>query len=370
VQGVSCVSPCGPGTNPLTPCASVSPTIYPYTVNSDGSLSTSGTPIVLSRPSSTTDTQDDADTAISMVRDAAGQFLFVLKEGSVPSPSNCQTDPIPTSNFDACPSLSVFGMMPGSASLTLLGGSVLHPGNPLRLSRIPTAVSTVTFTPSNGATKELVFVTSNSDPVLHNDNTVSVYAVASDGTLSEQVGSPYATETDPISVQAVNTNPSTGGNNGGVFVYVGVQPTASGSLNTFQVCTVQNATCTATDVANSTLRPVGTPTSTGQLPVAMLVDPTNNFLYVACEDSNQVFGFKINTTAGNLSPLSPASQPTGTQPVAIAMHPGVNSSGQFLFVSNSASSNISGFSVSTTTGSMGTPTTVISPSGPSGMAAK
>jgi 6-phosphogluconolactonase (cycloisomerase 2 family) len=102
----------------------------------------------------------------------------------------------------------------------------------------------------------------------------------------------------------------------------------------------------------------------------MLVDPTNNFLYVAAQGTNQVFGFKINTTSGQLSALSPASQPTGSLPVALAMHPAINSAGQFLYVSNSASSNISGFAVSTTTGAMSNPTTVISPAGPSGMAAK
>jgi hypothetical protein len=364
VQGVSCVSPCGPGTNPLTPCASVPPTIYPYTVNSDGSFSSPGTPVILSHPTSATDTEDDADTAIHMVRDAAGTFLFVLSQGSVPSPAICPHDPAPGLNFDACPSISVFSSQPGSTTLTLAGGK------PFRLSRIPTGISTVSFTTSAGTAKELVLVSSNSDPILHNDNTVSVYAVGSDGTLSEQIGSPYATETDPISVQAVNTNPSTGGNTGGVFVYVGVQPTSSGALDAFQVCTVQNATCSSAQVNNSTLIPVGTPTSAGQLPISMLVDPTDNFLYVAAQGTNQVFGFKINTTSGELSALSPASQPTGSQPVALAMHPAINSAGQFLYVSNSASSNISGFAVSTTTGSMSSPTTVISPAGPSGMAAK
>jgi 6-phosphogluconolactonase (cycloisomerase 2 family) len=109
----------------------------------------------------------------------------------------------------------------------------------------------------------------------------------------------------------------------------------------------------------------------------MLVDPTNNFLYVVSELSNQVFAFRINTTAGTLTALSPPNQPTGTQPVSMAMHPSVNSvgqslyssSGQFLYTSNTTSSNITGFTLSTTSGAMSSPITVVAPAAPSGMAA-
>jgi 6-phosphogluconolactonase (cycloisomerase 2 family) len=98
----------------------------------------------------------------------------------------------------------------------------------------------------------------------------------------------------------------------------------------------------------------------------MVVDPTNNFLYVVCEGSGQVFGFRISTTPGTLTPLNPANLSTGSQPVAMAMH----STGKFLYTSNSGSSNISGFAVNTTTGSMSALPTVNSPAGPSGMAAR
>src|SRR4030088_2590827 len=43
------------------PTVSVPPTIYPYTVGSDGTLSSPGTPILLSHPLSPQDTEDDAD---------------------------------------------------------------------------------------------------------------------------------------------------------------------------------------------------------------------------------------------------------------------------------------------------------------------
>jgi DNA-binding beta-propeller fold protein YncE len=357
--------------NQGVPSASVAPTIYPYTVNSDGSLSAPGTGVAWNciSPSGTPCASFYPDTAVAMVRDAAGQFLFVIDQGTFPSPTTCPLvgtgakTPSDALNFVGCPSISVFAMQPGSTTLTFVSQSSTYQ-SPFFISKIPTALSAVTV---SAPAEELLFVTSNKDlSVNHNDNTVSVYAVASDGTLTEKTGSPYATSTiDPLSVLAVNTNPA-GQNSGGVFVYVGAAGNASGALDAFQMCTVVNPNCAQPDVDNAKLLPVGTPTSVGQNPVGMVVDPTNNFLYVVSEGSNQLHGFRINTTAGTLTALSPANQPTGSQPVALAMH----SSGKFLYTSNSNASNISGFTVSTTSGSMSNPITVSSPAGPSGMTAR
>jgi hypothetical protein len=360
------------------PTASVPPTIYPYTVNSDGSLSNPATPTQLSHPLNAQDTEDDADAAVAMVLDAAGKLLFVIDHGSVPSPSNCPHDPDPTGEFDACPSISVFSLQ--STSLSLVG-------KPVRLSKLPSALSAITFTPPGSTTaQELLFVTNNLDICtigcnpLHNDNTVSVYAVGSDGTLTEQLNSPYAiAAVNPVSVLAVNTNPASE-NTGGLFVYVGNNDQNGGDLNPFLVCTVVgDSGCTSQDVTDLLMTPLQLacsqppcnnvpPTPAGQNPVAMVVDPTNNFIYVVSQGSNQVFGFHIGTTAGTLTALSPANQPTGSQPVGLALHPSVNNTGQFLFVSNSNSDNITGFTLSTTSGSMSSPTTVVAPAAPGGLA--
>jgi 6-phosphogluconolactonase (cycloisomerase 2 family) len=148
----------------------------------------------------------------------------------------------------------------------------------------------------------------------------------------------------------------------------------------FEVCTVvDNAKCTQQQVTQNLMFPLRTcpeiscevpPSSVGQKPVAMVVDPTNNFLYVASEGSNQVFGFRINAGAGALTALSPANLPTGSQPVAMALHPTINNTGQFLYTSNSGSSNISGFALSTTSGTMSSLPAVVTPAAPSGMTAR
>ena len=342
-------SPCTPTPPTCTPSGTTPPTINSYKVGSDGSLSAPSTAATLTA----------GDTAIAMTRDAAGNFLFVIT---------------------ASPQLLVYSMTPGSTSLTL--------ATSLTLTKAPTALSSITFTPTGStAAQEYLYVSNNFDYCTgvscnpqHNDNTVSAYTVSSSGALAEQPNSPYAiAATDPISVIAVNTNPPAQ-NTGGIFVYVGNQDPNGGHVYPFQVCTVVgNNGCTQIDVQNNLMTPLATcpqiscdvpPANVGQKPVAMLVDPTNNFLYVVSEGSNTVYGFRINTTSGTFTALTPASQPTGSQPVALALQTPVGSSPQFLYVSNSTSSNITGFNVSTTTGSMNNPITVVSPSNPSGMVAR
>jgi len=356
-----------------TATPAVPPTIYPYTVNSDGSLSTPGTPVSWNciGPSASSCTSYP-DTAAAMARDSVGQFLFVIDQGEIPSPTTCplvgqgvknSTD---AQNFIGCPSISVFATQPGSATLTFVSQSSTYQ-SPFFISKIPSALSAATV---SSPSEELLFVTSNKDlSNNHNDNTLSVYGVGSDGTLTEKIGSPYATSTiNPLSVLAVNTNQPGQNNGGGVFIYVGAAGNAAGALDAFQLCTVAGiAGCTQSDVTNARLLPVGTsPTSTGQNPVGMVVDPTNNFLYVVCEVQNAVYGYRIFSTTGVLTVQSPANQQTGSQPVALAIH----SSGKFLYTSNSTANNISGFTLSTTSGSMSALNPVNSPAGPSGMAAR
>jgi len=128
--------------------------------------------------------------------------------------------------------------------------------------------------------------------------------------------------------------------------------------------------CLNSQVDNATLLPVNAtpPPATGEKPVAMVVDPTFNFLYVVCQLANQVWGYRITTTTGALTALAPPNQPTGQEPVSLVMQPSVKAGGEYLFVSNLTSSNITGFTVNTSTGAMGSAITVLSNPEPSGMA--
>ena len=385
-QGAPPCPTCSPASNnPLAP------SIYPYTVNSDGSLSNPGTAVTWSCPTANESPCNYSDTAVAMTRDASGQFLFVIDYGSypspgypTPSPTNPSCPHVPTGPDDVCPSISVFAMKPGSTTLTLTSGS------PFYLSKIPSALSSIIFTPPGSSTpQELLVVTNNQDICTancvlppHSDNTVSVYSVGSSGVLTETLYSPYIVAAiNPISVQAVYTN-LTGENAGGLFVYVGNQDANGGHLYPFQVCTVLSDFCSAAQVSENFMSPLATcpqpscdilPTGVGSNPIAMLVDPTNNFLYVVSGISSQVYGFKINLGAGTLTPLAPASQPTGSLPVSMTMHPSVyvdgKYTGQFLYTSNSGAGNITGWTLSTTTGAMSNAVTEVAPAAPGALTA-
>jgi 6-phosphogluconolactonase (cycloisomerase 2 family) len=156
-------------------------------------------------------------------------------------------------------------------------------------------------------------------------------------------------------------------------VFVGNQASETGAVTPFQLCTVQNANCNLQQVNASLMVPVTCApqatcsVSAGQLPVAMVVDPTNNFLYVVGELSNTVNGYRINSSQGTLATLG--IEQTGTQPISIGLHPSVGNTGEYLYVSNSGSDNISGFTIGTTTGIMSSPITVIAPATPTGLVA-
>jgi hypothetical protein len=363
-QGV----PCADIVNGVAQCQAsdvIAPSIYAYAVNSGGSL---GAPTLAAPlPDASIATLVPEDTAIAMKLDAGGNFLYVITGGN-----QSLTPPL-------APQLFVFSAKPGAPTLTPVANTVSA------LTKIPTALSAITFPTASvpcgaAASQDFLYVTNNHDlSVQHYDSTVSEYCVNSSGTLidlnPQPQNPPYITQGDPLSVQAVNTSPAGQSNVGGVFVYVGSQPgNNAGTLGVFQMCTAVNSNgspCNSQDVEQAKLIPVGTkPITTGQNPVAMVVDPTDSFLYVVCYVANQVWAYGITTTTGELTVSNPPNEATGLSPVAIALHPSVNNTGQFLYTSNSAANNITGLTLNTTTGAMSNPITVVAPETPSGMAAR
>jgi 6-phosphogluconolactonase (cycloisomerase 2 family) len=310
----------------------VAPSIYGYKVNSDGSLA-AGADVSASAFTA-------GDLAVAMARDAAGKFLFVITHGLTPAPTTCNATPVPA----GCPQLYVFTTQSASTTLSL--------ASQISLSRIPTGIAAIAGPNST----LLLFVTSNTDLVTgrNDDNALSEYSVDGSGKLTEytdpNTGLPYTTPGNPSAVLAVTTVPI--GGSGQTFVYVA--SVTANSVSGYQLCTVQTANCAAQDVANFRLLPVGSPPNAGSDPVAMVADPTSQFLFVASQNSSQVFGFRINGSQGTLNALTPANMSTGSLPIALAMH----STGKFLFVSNNGSSNISSFNVDTTSGALSSPITV------------
>jgi 6-phosphogluconolactonase (cycloisomerase 2 family) len=95
------------------------------------------------------------------------------------------------------------------------------------------------------------------------------------------------------------------------------------------------------------LQPVpGSPFAVGPSPSAFAFDPAEHFLYVTNASTSTVSVFAINSSSGALtaipqSPFDTMTTPTSTAPVDLVASP----SGQFLYVLNSSSDNISEYSV-------------------------
>lgn len=106
----------------------------------------------------------------------------------------------------------------------------------------------------------------------------------------------------------------------------------------------------------------------GTRPHSIAIDTTGNFLYVGNIDSNNISGYRIVQATGELVPLPGSPFATGLQPNYLTMHP----KGGFVYVANYASDNISRLAIDSTTGEL-TPSgtfpdpTVVDLDGPSGI---
>lgn len=163
--------------------------------------------------------------------------------------------------------------------------------------------------------------------------TVSVYSIDSAGVLASVPGSPF-TGTTAVTPAGVAVAPS------GNFVYV----TNSGSNNVsvFAACIAVSSQCPAAD--GSLVEITGSPFPAGQGPTSLAITPSGDFLYVVDTDSNQVSEYRVSTATGGLTPTSPTSiVSTGARPVWVAIHP----QGTWLFVANFDAASISGFKINT-----------------------
>jgi DNA-binding beta-propeller fold protein YncE len=178
---------------------------------------------------------------------------------------------------------------------------------------------------------------------------VSGYTIDStSGALTEITGlnaSPFTVPvpagSQPVLPVSVAVDPS------GKFAYVANQIlfSASGNVTGFTI----NSTTGALTAIDSSL---GNPITTGSFPVSVAVDPKGKFVYVANNGSNNVSGYTINSTTGALTEitgLNASPFTAGSQPTSVAVDP----SGKFVYVANAGSNTVSGFSIDPSTPSTG-----------------
>jgi 6-phosphogluconolactonase len=191
-------------------------------------------------------------------------------------------------------------------------------------------LSTTSKTVSAGNVPSAIVVTPKGDAVFvanTADGTISSYTVNADGTLTAS-GSSTAAGISPTGM-AVDS--------GGKFLFVANQGTFSDPASgTVSVYSINGAALTA--VGSFSTAANGAVSGPG--PVSVAVTPDAAYLYAANQFSNAVAAFSVDST-GALTPLGIPSYNVGTSPSAVALTP----DGNFLYVANQGSNNISAFAV-------------------------
>jgi 6-phosphogluconolactonase (cycloisomerase 2 family) len=221
-------------------------------------------------------------------------------------------------------------------------GLVLHPskkflyavnsgGNSVSVFTIAsdgTLTSSSKPTPAGSAPHEAVIDPSGQYLLVTNSlsDNISVYSInTGTGALSEVAGSPFLANLGPT---AMVITPS------GKFVYV-TNPLGYVSAFSF---------------SGGVLAPVaGSPFASGLGVSALAVDKNEKYIYAANTGANTVSGFAINPTSGALTPLqgSPYSSTAGTGPSAIAIDP----ANSIVYLTTQGSSfSIWAFSINSTSG--------------------
>ena len=158
-------------------------------------------------------------------------------------------------------------------------------------------------------------------------------------TAGDQILRPFTIQLLSGAIEQVGDGVSTGSHPGALPLAMTVTPNGQ----TVILSNGDNTVDTYTVNSDGSLTPQTPITSIGQLPVAIAVDPTGNFLFAADQGSGDVSSYKISS--GSLSPIgqvllpTPAGAPQAS-PSALAVAP----TGNFLYVTDRVNNTLLGFS--------------------------
>ena len=243
----------------------------------------------------------------SLTIDSSGNFLFV---GSV-----------------GANTITTFSIDSGSGALAQVGVP------------ISTESPSVLKVPSSG---NFLYVANS------NTSTITAYSIGSNGSLTQIAGSPFAVGNNPSSIVFDSS---------GSRMYV--SNLGSGTFSEFKV---NSSSGFLTPFAGSpftvnTANPVVTPTT----PISIALDSSGQYLYVACANSNNIFGYSVN---GQGIPAEISGSPfTATAPTFLLL----DSSGKFLYASDQTDKRISLYTIDTSNGSLGGPAFFGTGTAPTGM---
>jgi YVTN family beta-propeller protein len=172
----------------------------------------------------------------------------------------------------------------------------------LRINASSGALATVTGSPfaaGRGATSIAIDATGTFAYVANAvAATISEYSIdASTGALSAISTSPLAAPASPTSLTA---------------------DSASGHLYVTDTSSTDGVAAFAIDATSGVLALSGT-TQTGTDPVDVAIDPSNRFVYIVCNGTNDVYVYSIAAASGALTPAAPAFISAGAGPTSIAL---------------------------------------------------
>lgn len=286
----------------VPPALPASPTtfeIQSFAIDANGSLSpTSQSPIILNAP------------VLAMTLDATGKYLIAS--------TNVFQNELGTSFASA---INVFSISNGTLTAV---GSPVQVVNPLgSLSPVPAAMAEV-------STQNLLYVADQ-----NNDFLLTYAFDPNSGTLTAPAAlSPVAVGLAPSAISIDST---------GRYLYVANRD--SSDVNGFTITP-------ATQPNPGSLQPIaGFPVAVGAGggPVALSVDPSGRFLYVLDHDTNQIFGFHVNTSTGALTAAAASPFSTGSGPSSLVFSP----TNRDLYVTDTLAGTVEGKGVDPTTGNLG-----------------
>jgi 6-phosphogluconolactonase (cycloisomerase 2 family) len=267
------------------------------------------------------DTVTGFGTPVSVAVNQAGTFLFVAAEQE-------------TGGAVLAMSLGTDGTISGGSAVST---SLLIPGH-----SGDTVVPTGVFALANN---NAVYVTAYDKSVYNPGGSVTSgdnanpgwifgFTVDSHGVLTPTAGSPYQAGVKPSAVTADPTNR---------FVYV--TDFASSQLIGY---TIQSGSSLNFFLA--------APTHTGNQPDALTFDPRGKFIYIVNELDSTVNALAIDQATGAttaaINVANGFTDPTDTNPVAVVVDPAL---GRFVYTANYLGNSVSGFRLDPTAGSL-TPT--------------
>lgn len=206
------------------------------------------------------------------------------------------------------------------------------------------AITSVAGSPFPAATNPFHVLVHPSGNFLYASNyndpmgSISAYTIdPNTGALTQIAGSPFATQPGYPGPGYLAVDPT------GKFLYVGLDGTVNAN-NLVAAFSINSSTGALTAIT-------GSPFMAGNGPLSVAVDLSGKYLYAANSFDNTISAFTIDPTLGGLTTVSGSPFATGALggfPFALAMDP----SGMFLYTGNQGSNNISGLSLSATTGAL------------------